>query len=78
MSHIGQGELSEEIFAERLAGNGHVSAAELARARLYQTERGCPLGQALIELGLLPERTIAQQFSEFLALPVATANDYPD
>jgi general secretion pathway protein E len=78
MSHIGQGELSEEIFAERLARNGYVSAAELVRARSYQTDRGCPLGQALIELGLLPERTIAQQFAEFLALPVATANDYPE
>jgi len=78
MSHIGQGELSEEVFAERLEGKGHVAAGELARARSYQTERGCPLGQALIELGLLPERSIAQQFAEFLALPVATTNDYPE
>src|SRR5919197_3002047 len=78
MSHIGQGEPSEATFAERLEGKGHVAAGELARARGYQAERNCPLGQALIELGLLPERTIAQQFAEFLSLPIATANDYPE
>lgn len=64
-------------LGELLVSQGKLSARDLDRAVLAQTEAGGLLGGVLINLGLVSELDVAQAQAQLLGLPFVAAQDFP-
>ena len=60
-----------------LLDSGALNERDLARAERVVQGSGEPLHRILCRLGLVPEDEVARALSQCLALPLATARDYP-
>ncbi|MBB5372208.1 general secretion pathway protein E [Acidocella aromatica] len=63
---------------ELLAASGICDAIALERARAVARETGLSCAQALVQLGLVPERALAETWAALLRLPLTTPERYPD
>jgi general secretion pathway protein E len=67
----------DAALAQELIALGRLTAEVAARAQRIATEQGEPLGAALIKLGLVGERELAEVYAKTLRLPMALPEDYP-
>ncbi len=67
----------DAALTEHLIALGRVTAEVAARAQRIATEQGEPLGAALVKLGLVAERELAETYAKALRLPMALPEDYP-
>ncbi|MEM8492975.1 MAG: ATPase, T2SS/T4P/T4SS family [Pseudomonadota bacterium] len=65
-------------LGEMLVAAGKLSARDIERALLAQTEMGDLLGRVLIKLGLVAELDVAQALSEQLGIPLLVSTDIPE
>jgi hypothetical protein len=63
------GEPRRDRFGELLVARGHVTEGQLEEAFARQSERGIPLGQILIEMGVLTRLQLAGLLTEQWASP---------
>ncbi len=61
-----------------LIARGICDAIAVERARAVAREAGIGCSQALIQLGLVPERTLAEAWAHMLSVPLAPPDRYPD
>lgn len=65
-------------LGEILVAQGKLSARDVERSLLAQSEMGDLLGRVLVKLGLVSEIDVAQALSEQLAIPLLSSSDYPE
>ena len=65
-------------FGELLVSQNKISARDLERGLLAQTEMGDMLGRVLIRLGLLSELDVAKSLSEHLGVPLIEQEAFPE
>ncbi len=65
-------------LGEYLVERNKVTARDIERALIAQSEMGGLFGQVLVQLGLVSELDVAQVLSEQLSIPLAGASDYPE
>ena len=61
-----------------LLEQGKVSARDIDRALLAQSEMGDLFGRVLVKLGLVSEGDVAEALSRQLGIPLLAAGDYPE
>jgi general secretion pathway protein E len=64
-------------LATTLRAAGQIDATGLARGEAIAEETGQSLAAALVRLGLIGERALADTYAQMLRLNVLTASDYP-
>jgi general secretion pathway protein E len=64
-------------LADRLRATGQVDAVGLGRAEAVAEETGQSRAAALVQLGLISERALAETYAAMLARPLLTPADYP-
>ncbi|MEM8943514.1 MAG: ATPase, T2SS/T4P/T4SS family, partial [Pseudomonadota bacterium] len=69
---------NQHKLGEMLVAAGKLSARDVERALLAQTEMGDLLGRVLIKLGLVAELDVAQALSEQLGVPLLVSTDIPE
>ncbi|MGE4481401.1 GspE/PulE family protein [Acidocella sp.] len=69
--------LDEEQALTLLTALGICDALAIERARAVARETGISGAQALVRLGLAPERLLAETWAEMLKLPLTSAERYP-
>ncbi|MFK7831524.1 MAG: GspE/PulE family protein [Congregibacter sp.] len=71
-------QVTTEKLGEILVAQGRLSARDVERALLAQTEMGDLIGRVLVKLGLVSETDVAQALSQQLQVDLLVAADYPD
>ena len=61
----------------RLTAAGLCDALSLERARAVARESGCTSAQALVQLGLVSERTLAESWAAMFGMSMTAVADYP-
>jgi general secretion pathway protein E len=75
---IGHQDELERRLGERLVSHGKIDPAGLERAMRLGSESGERISTLLPKLGLISERELAQELSNALELPLATAEEFPE
>jgi len=70
--------LTPDTALDRLSAAGLFDAIAAERARAVSRETGISVAQALIQLGLVSERSLAEGWSRLLNIRLTAAADYPD
>jgi general secretion pathway protein E len=65
-------------LGEILVAQGKLSARDVERSLLAQSEMGDLFGRVLVKLGLVSEVDVAKALSEQLGIPLLAASDYPE
>lgn len=71
-------QVATEKLGEILVAQSKLSARDVERALLAQTEMGDLLGRVLVKLGLVSEVDVAQALSRQLGVELLNASDYPE
>ena len=67
-----------ESALDRLVATGLCDSIAIERARAVARESGVSCSQALIQLGLVSERALAESWASLLGASIATPESYPD
>ena len=67
-----------EKIGDILIAQGKLSARDVERTLLAQSEMGDLFGRVLVKLGLVSEADVAAALSQQLSLPLLSAGDYPE
>jgi hypothetical protein len=70
-------EAIRDRLGEMLVARGHVTEGQLAEAHALQRRRGIPLGQLLVEMGVLTRLQLAGLLTEQWARPALAAQPAP-
>jgi general secretion pathway protein E len=76
MDHAPDSAVTDDLGSRLIAG-GHLSAAQLDRARRAATEGGVRLADALVSLGLASESLVAESLADLLAVPLIGPDEWP-
>ncbi|WP_367161109.1 GspE/PulE family protein (plasmid) [Kozakia baliensis] len=69
---------SLDSFIEWLSINGRCDTRAIERARRVAEQRRIRVDKTLLQLGLISERELALAYADFLHLPIASVDIYPD
>jgi len=75
---IAQTDTAQDSFATSLLTSGHLTPSSLERARRAAADSGIGLPTAVVNLGIVPETTVAETLSTTLSLPLVEADEWPD
>jgi general secretion pathway protein E len=75
---MGAAASSADAALDLLITNGVCDAIAVERARAVSRETGISCAQALVQLGLVSERTLAETWAALLGLALATSERYPE
>ena len=74
---VGALQSAEDRFIDHLVRSGKLDAEGAERARRVVEHSQVSLTKILLELGLVPERELIQEFEAGLGIPLSTAEEFP-
>jgi general secretion pathway protein E len=75
---VGTRDMTPEAFVEAMITRGQLEKADRPRITLARRQAKLSLTEAIIELGLMPERTIAEHLATYTECSLAVPADYPE